>query len=94
MSDVALLLAVKPPAASAMVDGLEKSGYVERSICEDDRRVTLVHITEAGRETLADAEKVRRGHMRRYLSLLSVEDIQTMIRIQNTLIDGIDSGLV
>ncbi len=33
--------------------------------------------------------------MRRYLSLLSDEaDIRTMIRIQNTLIDAIDSGLV
>ncbi len=32
--------------------------------------------------------------MRRYLSLLSAEDIRTLIRIQNTLIDAIDSGLV
>jgi DNA-binding MarR family transcriptional regulator len=94
MSDVALLLAVKPPAASATVDGLEKNGYVKRSTSEDDRRVTLVHITAAGRETLAAAEKIRRGHMRRYLSILAPEDIQSMIRIQNVLIDAIDAGLV
>ena len=65
-----------------------------RATSEDDRRVTLVHITEQGRAALAEAEKVRRGHMRRYLSLLSIEDIESMIRIQNTLIDAIDSGLV
>jgi DNA-binding MarR family transcriptional regulator len=94
MSDVALLLAVKPPTASAMVDGLEKNGLVVRTASEHDRRVTLVHITEQGRQTLALAEKTRRGHMRRYLSLLSIEDIQSMIRIQNTLIDAIDTGLV
>ena len=94
MADVALLLAVKPPAASATVDGLEKQGYVRRHISEDDRRVTLVHITTEGRSALAEAEKTRREHMGRYMSLLTVEDIRHMIRIQNTLIDAIDSGLV
>jgi DNA-binding MarR family transcriptional regulator len=94
MSDVALLMAVKPPAASATVDGLEKHGYVRRATSEDDRRVTLVHITDEGRTALADAEKTRREHMGRYMSLLSAEDIRHMIRIQNTLIDAIDTGLV
>ena len=40
------------------------------------------------------AEKTRREHMKRYMDLLTAEDIRHMIRIQNTLIDAIDSGLV
>ena len=94
MSDVAMLLAVKPPAASATIDGLERHGYVERVASTDDRRVTLVHLTQAGRDALQHAEDNRRGHMRRYLELLSEDDVRTMIRVHHTLIDAIDSGLV
>lgn len=93
VSAVATLLAIKAPAASAMVDGLERLGYVCRAASPDDRRVTLVCITEAGRVALEQTERTRREHMRRYLALLDPEDIATMIRVHHTLIDAIDSGL-
>jgi len=92
MAEVAALLAIKPPAASAMVDGLERQGYVHRAVSAEDRRVTHVGITEAGQSALEHTERIRREHMRRFLSLLAPEDIRNMIRIQQTLIDAIDAG--
>ena len=94
MTDVAALLAIKPPAASAMVDGLERHGFVERTPSDEDRRVTLVHLTETGRTVLAEAEETRRSHMRRYLELVSEDDIRTLLRIQHTFIDAIEAGLI
>ncbi len=94
VADVAAVLAVKPPAASAVIDGLERHGYAAREAASDDRRVTLVRLTDEGRSVLQEAETTRRQHMRRYLGLLSVEDVRAMIRIQQTLIHAIDNGLV
>ena len=94
MSDIATLLAVKPPAASAAIAQLERVGYVERAIDSDDRRVTLVHVTEEGVAALHVAETARREAMSRYLSVLSEEDILSLIRIHKTLISAMDEGRV
>jgi DNA-binding MarR family transcriptional regulator len=94
MSDIAALLAVKPPAASAAIAQLERVGYVERAIDPDDRRVTLVHVTEEGTAALHIAETSRREAMSRYLSVLSEEDILSLIRIHKTLISAMDEGRV
>jgi len=92
MSDVATAMAVKPPAASSAIAALEKAGYVERVHDDDDRRVTLVHLTGDGREALHAAERKRRELMRGYLSVLSEDDIRALIRIHHTLTTAMDEG--
>jgi len=94
MADIAALLAIKPPAASAVVDALEHRGYVERTPSEEDRRVTLVRLTPAGCDVLTHTEEMRRTQLRRYMQLISEDDVRTLLRIQNTLIDAIESGRV
>jgi len=39
--------------ATTLIDGLERSGYVERRVSPTDRRVKLVYVTEAGRKLQA-----------------------------------------
>ncbi len=46
---------VHPTSVTNLIDGLEKSGYVERVSHPDDRRTTLAVITNSGREVAADA---------------------------------------
>jgi DNA-binding MarR family transcriptional regulator len=38
-----------------LLDGLEKSGFVERASCDSDRRVVYAVLTDAGREKLRSA---------------------------------------
>ncbi len=92
--DVAGFLGIKAPATTALVDGLVRDGLVEREPDADDRRITRVCITDPGREALQIAEEMRREHMRRYMSVLSDDDIRTLIRIQRTLIDAMVSNRV
>jgi len=94
MADIATLLAIKPPAASAVVDALEHRGYLTRAHSEDDRRVTLVCLTPEGCTVLAETEATRRAQLRRYMELISEDDIRTLVRIQHTLIDAIESGRI
>ncbi len=92
MSDVASMMAIKAPAASSAIAALEKSGYVERVHDDEDRRVTLVHITDEGRDALHAAETKRRELMRGYLSVLSEDDIRSLIRIHHVLSTAMDEG--
>ncbi len=94
VGDVAAMLGVKPPAASAMIDALEREGYVERAHDTEDRRVTLVRLTPEGHEALAAAEGARREVMRRYLSVLTESDVRDLLRIHRTLLSAMDEGRI
>ncbi|MGE0881311.1 MAG: MarR family winged helix-turn-helix transcriptional regulator [Acidimicrobiia bacterium] len=43
---------------TALVDSLEKAGYVERRVSDTDRRVKLLHVTTAGRRAKQTARTV------------------------------------
>lgn len=94
VSDIAELLGIKAPAASAVVDHLVSAGLAERSNDPDDRRVTRVLPTSAGRAMLEHAETSRRELMRRYCSVLSDEDVHAMLRINRTLIEAMNSDRI
>lgn len=88
VGDIAAALGVKAPAASALVDGLEKAGYVDRDHDPDDRRVSLLKLTSVGTYALGEAESERRHYMQRYTQVLTEEDITNLIRIHRKLIDA------
>lgn len=94
VGDVAAMLGVKPPAASAMIDALEREGFVERAHDAEDRRVTLVRLTPAGEAALETAEGTRREAMRRYLSVLTEPDVRALLRIHRTLLSAMDEGRI
>lgn len=94
VGELAALLGVKPPAASAMIDSLEREGLVERVPDPEDRRSTYVQLTAAGTQALETAEQTRRELMRRYLSVLDEQDVVSLVRIHRTLIDAMDAGRV
>jgi MarR family transcriptional regulator for hemolysin len=51
------LLGVEGPSVVAMIDRLEKAGLVQREPSPLDRRVKLVHLTDAGRTLYAKVRK-------------------------------------
>lgn len=55
MARLGSLLQVHPTSVTSAVDRLEKQGYVVRSRSEEDRRVVLAAITDAGREAVEAA---------------------------------------
>lgn len=55
------LLQLSPAGASQMIERLVQQGLVQRSESPDDRRVRLVHLTEAGRQVVADGIQAQQG---------------------------------
>jgi DNA-binding MarR family transcriptional regulator len=72
--DLAQAERVKPPTITAAVDRLEQDHLVVRERCDQDRRVTRVQITDAGRELLADGRRQRTAYLDRRLRALSPDD--------------------
>jgi MarR family transcriptional regulator for hemolysin len=50
-------LGVEGPSVVAMLDRLEHAGLVLRAPCPTDRRVKLIHLTDAGRSLYAKVKK-------------------------------------
>jgi len=94
MSEIATMLGIKPPAVSALVDGVEKLEWIERTHDDADRRVCYVRLTDSGGVALATAEKMRSELMERYTSVLTEEDIANLLRIQRKLIEGMTSSRI
>ncbi|WP_141580184.1 MarR family winged helix-turn-helix transcriptional regulator [Actinomadura sp. WMMA1423] len=55
MQDIAAAMYLSQSALSRTVARLEKHGYVQRGLCDTDRRGVFVEITDAGRRCHADA---------------------------------------
>ena len=72
--DLAQAERVKPPTITAAVDRLEQDGLVVRERCDQDRRVTRVQITAAGRGLLAEGRRQRTAYLERRLRALSADD--------------------
>lgn len=58
MSDIAHRLILSRGGTTKVIDRLETMGYVQRLPDPDDRRATVVEITEAGREAMTNARAV------------------------------------
>ncbi len=58
MSEIAHRLILSPGGTTKVIDRLESMGYVTRLADPTDRRATVVELTAAGRQVLADARKV------------------------------------
>ena len=89
MADIATAVGTKAPAASALVDHAQKAGYVVREPDAEDRRITRVALTDAGRAAVAEVETHRREMIRHYTSVLPEEDLAALIRIQRSLISAL-----
>lgn len=53
-SELAEVLGIEQPSLVGLLDGLEKSGFVERRVDAEDRRSRRVHLTPPAQESAAE----------------------------------------
>ncbi|WP_018180821.1 MarR family winged helix-turn-helix transcriptional regulator [Jongsikchunia kroppenstedtii] len=68
MSELSDLVHLSQSALSRLVTGLEKNGYVNRTMCDSDRRSVFVQLTDAGAAKYAEAKVVQRAVLRSEVS--------------------------
>lgn len=65
---------------SSIINRLEEKGYVERRKTKTDRRVVLIHLTEAGRALIAKAPEPAQGKLAHGLRKLSQKEVLDLCR--------------
>ena len=76
--ELANRLGVHPSRLVALLDNLQKRGFIERRPNPDDRRLYSLHLTNAGTEALARTGKVAREHQDALLAALNIEERETL----------------
>lgn len=74
VNEIAERLDIAPAFASRIVRDLEQAGYVSRRTSEQDRRITLVEVTDVGREVLARINGEVRVHLDYFHHQLTPEE--------------------
>ncbi|SDZ28160.1 MarR family winged helix-turn-helix transcriptional regulator [Herbiconiux ginsengi] len=82
MTPVALsaLEHVTPPSMNRTLNALENAGYVVRVRSDDDRRLVLVTLTDAGRQVVLETRRRRDAWLDRRLASLSAEELDLLDR--------------
>jgi DNA-binding MarR family transcriptional regulator len=74
-------------ATSAIIDRVERQGYVLRLRPGRDRRIVEVHLTEEGTHALDELAGHRRQHLRELVGRLSVEEQTTLLQLVRSMLD-------
>ena len=96
--ELASKLQIHPSRLVAILDNLEKRGFVERRANPDDRRLYSLYLTEDGEEILQKIGKVAREHQDALLSALSggerdeLANLLLKIADQQGLVRGVHPG--
>ena len=92
---IAEAIGAPPSRMVAIVDELEEQGLVERRPHPGDRRVHALHLTKAGRKSLARGRKVAAEHEEELLRGFSPGDRKLLAAFLRKVVDeqGIGSGV-
>jgi DNA-binding MarR family transcriptional regulator len=93
--ELATKLKIHPSRLVAILDRLEKRGFVERRPNPEDRRLYSLHLTSGGNEVLGAIGKVAREHQEALLSTLSSEERETLAALLTRIADqqGLTRGV-
>ncbi|MBM7656070.1 MarR family winged helix-turn-helix transcriptional regulator [Neobacillus cucumis] len=67
VSEISQKLRVTPPTVTQIINVLEKDGFIERTINQEDRRAVKIRLTEAG---IKAAEQARKKFSETFLGLV------------------------
>ena len=76
--EIATVEQVQPPSMTKILAALEHSGWVQRTSHPDDRRQSIIAITPAGRELLAEETRARDQWLTKRLVELSDDDLRKL----------------
>jgi DNA-binding MarR family transcriptional regulator len=91
--DLAQEVLLTPSGITRLLEGLERSGFVERVACKEDLRVSYAQLTPAGRTKLRAAGKTHvAGIHRLYLDHFDPDERAVLGELLGRLTDGEDGG--
>lgn len=91
--DLARELVLTPSGVTRLLEGLERSGYVEKGVCDSDARVTYAVLTDGGREKLEQAAETHLAQVRELIAgRFSEEEQRTLAELLGRLSGDADAS--
>jgi len=87
MSGIGEWLGTSLSSVTGTVERLERHGLVERRHGADDRRIVEVHLSDRGRELVADILGIRLESIRRFLGVLDPDELRDLDRLLRLIIE-------
>ena len=84
-------LHLNPSTMSEMIDKLEGSGYLKRTIDASDKRATLISLTDLGHSRALEIQDEKEEKIRPLFANLTEEEKQELIRLINKLITPVEA---
>jgi len=85
--DIAAALGINPSSLSEQIDRLEADRYLERRANAEDKRSTLIFLTEKGKARAYELEDERRKRAEDFCANLSDEEKDTLIALLDKLLE-------
>ncbi|GAX03495.1 MarR family transcriptional regulator [Secundilactobacillus pentosiphilus] len=82
-------LDIRPSSVSVMVKKLEEEGLVERHDSTEDKRVSLISLTEKGKETITSSHNFKAEFSDELFDSLTKEEQETLGQLLNKLTTGL-----
>lgn len=76
--EIAAIERVQPPSMTKILASLEHSGWIERTCQPEDRRQSIIAISPAGRDLLAEETRARDEWLAKRLVEFSAEDLRKL----------------
>jgi DNA-binding MarR family transcriptional regulator len=92
MHELSCVLGITPRAVTALVDGLERSGLIERGAHPHDRRATVVALTGRGRDTCKAMHKSYREFAKALLGECPDPDLGSALTVLQQVRSGLEAG--
>jgi DNA-binding MarR family transcriptional regulator len=87
LSELSEHLRIAPRSTTEVIDGLEAKGLIERRPDPQDRRATLVMLTEHGIDVCRRVKSAHGTELERIFDRLTPDDREHLARILRTLLD-------
>lgn len=85
VSELAALLSISIPSASAIADRMEENDLVSRERDVSDRRVVHISIADHGREVVDNLVGMQKDKVRRLLDMLTMEELDHVVQAMSAI---------
>jgi len=90
--DLAQQVLLTPSGITRLLDGLQRSGLVEKASCENDARVVYAKLTDEGAKRLDEASRSHLASIRTlFASQLTDDELETLASLLERLPQAVDS---
>lgn len=91
-TEIAGYLRIRPQSVTRMLAQLEKDKYISRRLNKEDRRQTLIEITESGTDLLKKEGRGQQVQLARIIASTLTPAEQEMLRLSAKLMDQLAEG--